>query len=254
VETIYTIIALIIFGLLSWLIHFLQNISPLTDSEMNELAAGRRFNDLVTHYGFQDFIIDADKDFKKGLNTSGKFYRINEQLNSFPSLAASLLKGKKHEWRIIGFASKTEVLGLWANKGDNNNSVSLNISVNEIIKFAKEYGADTLLDFHNHTNAVFQASETDINSAIHLGTTFLDSRLNYFAFVVARGKFKQYAWWLLDSFLPINKYLVVIKQNNGKGIFINYDLNMELRRRRHFKNSQMILSASSNNIFSENSS
>lgn len=97
---------------------------------------------------------------------------------------------------------------------------------------------------------MFQASETDINSAINLGTTFLESKLNYFAFVVARGKFKQYAWWILDSFLPMNKYLEAIRLNNGKGIFVNYDLNMELRRRRHFKNSQMILNASSNNIFS----
>lgn len=105
-ETIYTIIALIIFGLLSWLIHFLQNISPLTDSEMNELAAGRRFNDLVTHYGFQDFIIDADKDFKKGLNASGKFYRINEQLNSFPSLAASLLKVKNMNGELLALRVK----------------------------------------------------------------------------------------------------------------------------------------------------
>lgn len=253
-ETIYTIIGLIIFALLYWLFHFLQNISPLTDFEIYELAAGRRFNDLVTHNDFQDFIIDADKDFKKGLSASGKFYRVSEHLNSFPSLAASLLKGKKHEWRIIGFASKTDVIGIWANKGDNNNSVSLSVSVNDIIKLAKEYQADTILDFHNHTNAVFQASETDINSAAYLGDTFLNSNLNYFAFVVARGKFKQYAWWVLDTIFSIDKYLEAIKKNNGKGIFINYDLNMELRRRKHFKNLQMISNASSNNIFSKNSS
>ena len=118
-----------------------------------------------------------------------------------------------------------------------------------IIEFTKKNGADSILDFHNHTNAVLEASETDVKSATYLGKLYLDKGINSFAFVVARGNFKQYSWWVNENLSPVNNYLSDIEKVNGTSISSNYNMRMELRRQKVFKKSHLLENASSNNIF-----
>lgn len=248
-QTFYIFLALVIFALLSWLFHYLANSVPLTDKEIKELALNRRFFKVVEHYGFEDYIVEINKEFKSKLKASGKFYDINEELSSFPSLTASLLKSKKHEWRIIGLSRGEKILVLWANKGNDNQSVSLNISVNEIIELAQNNKMDTIFDFHNHTNAVLEPSDTDIGASIYLGEIFTELKLNYLAFVVARGNYIQYAWWITDDLLPTDNYIKEIEEVNGNSKSINYNMYRDLRRKRNFKNTLLLENESSTNIF-----
>ena len=66
------------------------------------------------------------------MNPNGKLYRINEPLFVFPSIAAALLKYKKHEWIVIAFEKEKKISSAWLNKGFDRSGVSPYLSVQDI--------------------------------------------------------------------------------------------------------------------------
>lgn len=245
-ETLVTLVVLIVFALLSWLFHYVNNSYPLTKDEISILASLRRFSDVLKHYNFGEYAIEIDAENKKKIKPAGNFYNITSTIQTFPSFVAALLKGKKQEWLIAGIADNKDVKGFWANKGNDSSSVSSKIGYYEMLSYIKQNQADTILLFHNHTNAILSPSDIDINSANEDGKRYNESGINYFAFVVGRGNYKQYALWILDDLFPKIDYINKINKVNGTRRSINYDLNMELKRLKHFRNTHFPENISSN--------
>ncbi len=248
-ETLYLIITTLILGLFSWFFHYIINSGPLNSNEVDELAKCRRFVDIIDHFGFRDFMVELDKEEKNKMKTSGQFYKITGKIETLPSMISILLKGKKHEWSIVGIARNKDIIGIWANKGLSNQEVNSYLSIEEMLNSAKQFGADTIVVFHNHTNGVLSASDADVKSSINFGKRSVESKINYFDFIIARGKFHQYAWWVTPDLLNIVNYIKQIGEVDGTGMSKNYDMRMELRRMRNFKKLNLIENASSSNIF-----
>jgi len=95
--------ALILLTGLVIVIFLLLHLRPLNEGEVKALAIKRRHNVIFKYYNFDMDEYAANKNFKKRMNPNGKFYEIDHDLHSFPSIAAALLKYKKHEWIIISF-------------------------------------------------------------------------------------------------------------------------------------------------------
>jgi len=165
--------------LFSYSLYFWTNSEILSDDEIKELSNSQRFWDLQNYFSFTKGQFIVDKKFKSGLNTKGQFYFCNEPLNNFPAIASALLKGKKHEWVIFAFVKNKNVFSFYINKGDDNQSVTPNISPEFIRKFAKDNNSEIILEFHNHPNAILGASKQDIISANYFGTLFAEYEINY---------------------------------------------------------------------------
>ena len=133
-------------------IFILTHLRPLTVVEIKTLAALRRKNQIRFYYTYGNNVVQPDKDFKKRMNSEGKFYRVDVTLSCFPSTVAALLKYKKHEWIIIGFEKDMKVDLMWLNKGFNRASVSSNLTLSNIIYTAKLKDYTSVLILHNHPN------------------------------------------------------------------------------------------------------
>lgn len=238
-DSVTLIIIIIVLVPLLYLLYFWVNSEILSDDEINELANSKRFWDIYNYLGFSESQFEVNKDFKSALNKNGQLYNCAESLNNFPSVASALLKGKKHEWIIFAFAKNKMVYSFYTNKGNDSQSVAPNLSSDYINKIAKDGGADLILEFHNHPNAVLSASQQDITSAKYFGKLFTENRINYLAFVSGTGRFNQYGWWFTDDFFNINNYLENIKKDNGTSRRKNYDLRKELKRKKYFKDFRL---------------
>nr|MBC7244231.1 hypothetical protein [Chloroflexota bacterium] len=82
------------------------HLRPLNEGEINQLATKRRNKQIRGYFSFAAGEFDVNREFKKRMNPNGTFYRINEGLFEFPSIAAALLKYKKHEWISIAFENQ----------------------------------------------------------------------------------------------------------------------------------------------------
>lgn len=233
------IIVIVVLVPLLYLLYFWTNSDILTDDEINELANSQRFWDTYNYLGFTESQFEVNKEFKSALNKNGQLYNCNEPLNNFPSVASALLKGKKHEWIIFAFAKNKMVYSFYTNKGNDNQSVAPNLSSDYIKKIAMDGGADMVLEFHNHPNAVLSASQQDITSANYFGEILTNNNLNFSAFVCGAGRFYQYGWWFAETFLDINNYYERIKKENGRSRSINFDLRRELKRKKYFKDFRL---------------
>ncbi|MBU1096304.1 MAG: hypothetical protein KKB34_07450 [Bacteroidetes bacterium] len=233
------IIVIIVLVPLLYLLYFWANSEILTYDEINELASSQRFWDTYNYLGFTESQFEVNKEFKSALNKNGQLYNCNESLNNFPSVASALLKGKKHEWIIFAFAKNKMVYSFYTNKGNDNQSVSPNLSSDYINKIAKDGGADMVMEFHNHPNAVLSASQQDIISANYFGEIFTNNGLNFSAFVSGAGRFHQYGWWFSETFLDINNYYERIKKENGTSRSVNFDLRKEMKRKKYFKDFRL---------------
>lgn len=242
------LIIMVLFGI-SWFLHFIKNSVSLTPDEVIKLAQYRRFDKINDLLNFVKYPIKVDPEFKSKMRATGKLYEINQDLKSFPSLVASLLKSKKHEWIVIAFCKNKVVCNMWVNKGIDSQSVSLNIGIEDLIEFSKKNGIDYILGFHNHPNTVIQPSEQDIISANFFGKFLIADGISYLAFVVGKGRYQQYAWWIKESVFSFGKYSLAIKSENNNTMSSNYRLRMELRRRDSAKQQLLAGSLISTNLF-----
>lgn len=217
------IILIIVLVPLSYLLYFWVYSEILKDDEINDLASAQRFWDTCNYLGFTESQCEVNKEFKSALNKNGQLYNCNESLNNFPSVAP-------------------------------------NPTTDYINKIANDGGADMVLEFHNHPNALLSASQQDITSANYFGKIFTDNRLNFLAFVSGAGRFHQYGWWFIDTFCNINNYLENIKKDNGTSRSVNFDLRKDLKRKKYFKdfrlnnNSSHNIAMKRNNVLTQDKS
>lgn len=227
------IISLLFFLCLALLLFIFTHLRPLSDSEINELATKRRKKEIRQYFRFSRQEVSPNLTFKKAMNPKGEFYKVAVDLYSFPSIAVSLLKYKKHEWVIVGFEKDKKIDLIWLNKGKDNSSVETLLGADNIGRIATEKHYSSVLQFHNHPNSnpkyydCSKPSEQDLYSAEYLAKILNKAGINLISFVCERGIHHEYCLYPADNFLPLNKYLKEINIVNGRSIFKNLQLHFE---------------------------
>ena len=215
------------------IIFILTHLRQLTDEEVTDLAGKRRKNQIRFYFSFTNNELTPDKDFKKRMDASGTFYQINEPLEKFPSVAASLLKYKKHEWIIIAFEKDKNIGLIWLNKGQNRYGVSSILNLPFLISAAKAGDYKTILILHNHPNwnpnyyRFNKPSNQDLKSAEEFKKALNPNGLNLIEFVCERGHHYEYYLSPSDSFYPVTIYLDEINKENGRTKSKNLALHFE---------------------------
>jgi len=228
---LFIIISIIVFFVL-WgiaeIVFYVKHKHPLSEVEIEKLSKKRRRKHIATAYNFKHYDITVNKQFKSSMSTAGKLYTIDEDLHTFPSTAAALLKSKKHEWILLALAADNKVIYLWMNKGFDNKSVSYFCSLDTIITKMKRVEACTILCFHNHPNGVLGASSQDMKSAREIAVKTNAMGINLIEFVCATGRWHQYFKSISPTFLPKSAQLHNIRQENGLSEKSNYKLHREI--------------------------
>ncbi len=187
-------------------VFYFTHRKPLTYEQVVSLARRRAKAYASKNYKFSKARIASNPAFKTHMDITGRWYTINEPLSTFPSLVADLLKGKHHEWVIIALEKNGIVYKMWTNKGTDNQSVSFNCDLNDIIQRSIQENGCSVLRFHNHPNpdpskyTTLLASELDFSSAKACSEIVCNSGLNWFDFVCAQGNYILFYSKISDSF------------------------------------------------------
>jgi len=221
-----------IFGLIS-IVFILTHVRPLNEDEVEQLGTKRRCRQIHRYFSFSAGEFNVDKDFKKRMNPNGTFYRINEGLFEFPSIAGALLKYKKHEWIIIAFEKQKQVNVIWLNKGFDRSGVSPYLSVEDIANYPKRENYTSILIFHNHPNTnpnhydCRRPSSRDLASANEFAHVLNMHGINLVEFVCERGIHYQYFLSPANSFLPLSEFVLAIDKINALSKLKNLSLHLE---------------------------
>jgi hypothetical protein len=228
-ESIYIILLFLIIILLFVLIH----LRPLNASETESLSKKRRKKSIRMHFKFSKYEFSANSQFKKSMNSSGKFYQIQEDLYDFPSIAAALLKYKKHEWIIIAFEKNRSIDLIWINKGEDKSSVQIKLNTKSMIHYSKTNEYSSILIFHNHPNSnpsyydCTKPSEQDVILAKEYANELNHNGYNLLEFVCERGKHYEYFSSISNKFLPLMNYKTDIENLNNISKYQNLKLHCE---------------------------
>lgn len=230
----YFVIALCLVPLLGLAIFVLLHLRPLNDGELEALAGKRRERKVGLYFSFTKSEFRPNLEFKHRMASGGQFYNVRESLSDFPSLAAALLKHKKHEWILVGMEKDREVSLMWVNKGVDKTRVSLRLTFEQVARIAKGNGYNSLLVFHNHPNgnpaaySCRQPSETDLKSAAEWSNVLNRQGMTLVEFVCERGVPYKYWFSVADTFLPVSDFAQNVRNENGVSRGKNFSLHMEL--------------------------
>jgi len=202
------------------------HLRPLNEEEIRVLGQKIRCKGILQYFSFATGGFNVNKEFKKSMSPKGEFYQIDEDLFAFPSLAASLLKYKKHEWLIVAFEKNRKVISMWINKGPDRGEVSIPFTFEYLAELAKIGNQTSVLMFHNHPNYSW-ASNHDIKIANQLAQVFNHHGINFLDFVCRRGTPYRYDLSPADSFLPLSEFIDAIDRVNGVSRSNNLSLHYE---------------------------
>lgn len=215
------------------LLFVFTHLGPLDRSEVQRLGIKRRNNEVRRYYSFVGVEYTIDREFKKRMNPNGSFYDWNEDLRDFPSVAAALLKYKKHEWIIVAFEKGQTVELMWLNKGFDRSSVALYLPIEKIAEIAANKACFSVLIFHNHPNSnpseldCSQPSEMDLKTAIEFARVLNDKGVNLVEFVCERGSHYEYYLSPSECFVPLREIILTIEAGNGLSRMSNLSLHWE---------------------------
>lgn len=203
----FPFIIIIIIACIVWnAIFFVTHRKPLTYEQAHALARGNVQKYIKRKYLFKKGPVTVNPVFKSNLNVTGRWYEIEEPIDTFPAYVAALLEGKYHEWVVIAIEKNGLVCNMWVNKGADNQNVSFNCDINDIVQKCRQVGGYTVLRFHNHPNpdprhyTTLLASEQDKISARSCAEYICREGFNWYDFICARGKFIQFFAQISDSF------------------------------------------------------
>lgn len=213
------------------LIFILTHLRPLTEDEVRQLGTKKRRKQIRQYFSFDKREFTVNKEFKKRMKPSGRFYQISDSLYKFPAIAAALLKYKKHEWIVVAFERKKKIFLIWLNKGLNRLRVSSYLSAGDMAKVADEKGTTSVVTFHNHPNPDYldctKPSGQDIETAKVRSSVLNDRGVNLVSFVCERGRHYEYFLSPADSFLPLPQFIEEINEVNGRSKLKNLSLHFE---------------------------
>lgn len=215
------------------MLFIILHLRPLAENEITALGTKRRKRNVEAYFNLENTERTVNPEFKKSLNPRGVFYRVELPLYSAASTIAALLKYKKHEWIVVAFVKGKQVGQLWVNKGHNNSSATIYLSVEEALETATRNGYSSVLMFHNHPNSnpgrytCTQASKADLASASHWAARLNPAGVNLAEYVCERGRHYRYCLSPSDSFMPIGQFTDAISKTNGSSRLSNLRLHME---------------------------
>lgn len=163
------------------------------------------------------------RDTKKRMKSAGGIHECNADAGDFVAFAAALLKHKKHEWFIVGWAANRRVSRYWCNKGPDSTMVIPGLGPEEMAHAAKVTRATVVYDLHNHPNPspqrldCSQASAQDLESSRQIGKYLAARGLAYVAFVVERGTAYPYAVFVPEGWAPFSEHLDSVKAAASMG-------------------------------------
>jgi DNA repair protein RadC len=208
------------------------HLRPLDNEEIVNLANKRRNKGIKNYYSFSRMGVVANPQFKKEMAADGAFYNIQSTLHEFPSLAAALLKYKKHEWMIVAFEKNRKIDLVWLHKGPDNSKVFFP-HFQMIQHHAESGNYISVLIFHNHPNPdpnnfyLLGASQQDMEAAKSIENFFSQTQLSLLEFVCERGRFLQYHSVISLSLLPLQNFTAAVTTQNGKSRYENFELHLE---------------------------
>jgi hypothetical protein len=209
------------------------HVRPLNEKEIERLGNKRRNKQVSAYFSFDAREFTVDKQFKKRMKPTGTFYELSEDLWRFPSVAAALLKYKKHEWIIVAFEKGKKVDRIWVNKGYDRSGVSLHLPMEGVVDLARSKGHSSILVFHNHPNPnptyldCTKPSRKDVESAGRSAAVFNRNGINLMEFICERGRHYRYFLSIADSFLPLSDFTSAIQTINGSSKLKNLSLHLE---------------------------
>jgi len=170
------------------------------------------------------------RDEKKQMNAAGGIHECDEPSQDFVAFAAALLKHKKHEWFVVGWASRGRVSRYWCNKGPDGTMVCPGLDPHQMARIAVDTQATVLYDLHNHPNSApgmldcSLPSEADLSHSRQLGEYLAARGLAYVAFVAERGIAHPYAVFVPDGWSPLSKHLKDVETAASLGLSSRRDL------------------------------
>ncbi|MDD4050711.1 MAG: hypothetical protein PHR28_02275 [candidate division Zixibacteria bacterium] len=218
-------------------IDIFRNRHPLNPEEIMHLAEKRRRIKALSQFAYRVSETPADPEEKKAMIASGEFKTCDMDYFTTPSRLAGLLKYKKHEWIVVAFVTGQTVHAHWWNKGRDGKSVSLRMLADTYETVFKSYATDTVLILHNHPNSDPSRFRTDLPSETDLQTAncrhqdLIPRGKSLLEFVCERGIPHLYYAAFHADVLPIRPMISEIEGVNGLGVFGNYKLRREMRKK-----------------------
>lgn len=217
-------------------VEFIANSGVLSESEIESLARKEHRERMLHFFDFDTHPLVADAVFKKQMKGNGEFIHVNMLFHTTPATIAALLKGKKHEWIVIGFLAGQMVKILWWNKGPDGTRVWAMIPDGVVLKVAAEHGCDGIAVFHNHPNSgparyvLCDASPQDLRSAYHYKALLLEWRMTLLEFICERGDPYLYFASFAHDAAFIARLETDIRARNRSGMSQRYEMRKTLRR------------------------
>lgn len=230
-------IAVIAIASLLFVVDILANRHPLTEEEVQKLLRKRQWEKGLMLHSFSSRPILAHPEEKKRMKSGGEWLEFHEKFDLVPARMAGFLKYKKHEWVILVVVQSHNSLCLWWNKGPNNATVAPNLPIESIISVAQSKNADLVARLHNHPNSnpslydCTKPSGQDLRSAEYIARSLSQSGISMLDFVCERGFPYLYYAHFTDKAIPPTTMLHDIQCKNGTGMFGNYSLRCELRKK-----------------------
>jgi hypothetical protein len=225
----YLLIALLFFIVIFILFH----LRSLSEDEINELGEKKRKKGIEKYYTYDPVQYIGNREAKKSMPPYGGFFPVDWSFNIAPSIIASLLKSKKHEWVVIAFEKDRSVQYLWMNKGPDKTSVGIGVSIDRVLEICQQSAYKSILVLHNHINSRPNLYNTGIPSNMDLETAnewaikLNNSGISLVEYICERGIPHRYFLRVAETFLPLANYLIEIKQENGKSWSDNLSLHFE---------------------------
>lgn len=186
----------------------------LTFAEIERRGLIERKIQIDNYFNFVETELQINENLKNNMPDEGGWIEFQPvHLSLFPSIIADLLKFKKHEWIIVAFEKNKIIDLMWANKGDNSESVSLKINDWDILGIVNEHEYQTVLFFHNHPNHkpylynMLTPSEADLAFIKRKEVFFNPLGINVLSFVCERGRYECFYLGISDSFLSVKEML-----------------------------------------------
>lgn len=187
----------------------------LTRDEAIEIAQQMRISALwkTIQWSQDTWHSERVRDIKKQMKPGGGIHECDEDARDFVAFTAALLKHKKHEWFVVGWASKGRVSYYWCNKGPDRTMVIPGLGPEQIVHAAQKIGATVVYDLHNHPNSspqrldCSQASTQDLKHARYIGEHLASHGLAYIAFVAERGVAYPYAIFVPPTWSPFSQHI-----------------------------------------------
>lgn len=202
-------------------------------NELQTLLDREIQNYCAKHYTFYKFDARVNKKFKTSISADGQWYRIFEEIDTFPSYVAQLLKGKHHEWVVIAIEKDGYIRYMWANKGENSTEVSFSCDLNRVIELCKSIDGDAVFRLHNHPNpdpvhyTTLVASEQDKRSAESCSDIVCKNGINWFDFVCAQGDYILFYKKIASSYRPKEVAMSEYADKIGISPFLDYKIHQQ---------------------------